>query len=30
MMVLGNHLRVDRSSSLMGDLKATLGAGIVA
>ena len=30
MMVLGSHLRVDRSTSLMGDLKAAMGAGIVA
>lgn len=29
MMVLGEHLRVDRSGNLMGDLKATLGAGIL-
>ena len=29
MMVLGDHLRVNRSASLMGDLKATLGAGIL-
>ncbi|MDO5668847.1 MAG: DNA polymerase III subunit alpha [Corynebacterium sp.] len=29
MMILGEHLRVDRSGSLMGDLKATLGAGIL-
>ena len=29
MMVLGDHLRVERSSSLMGDLKATMGAGIL-
>lgn len=30
MMVLGSHLRVDRSTSLMGDLKAAMGAGMVA
>ncbi|HKM25012.1 MAG TPA: OB-fold nucleic acid binding domain-containing protein, partial [Corynebacterium sp.] len=29
MMILGEHLRVDRSGSLMGDLKATMGAGIL-
>lgn len=29
LMVLGDHLRVTRSASLMGDLKATLGAGIL-
>ena len=29
MMVLGDHLRVERSSSLMGDLKATMGTGIL-
>ncbi|MDY3127621.1 MAG: DNA polymerase III subunit alpha [Corynebacterium sp.] len=29
MMVLGEHLRVKRSSNLMGDLKATMGAGIL-
>ncbi len=29
LMVLGDHLRVARSASLMGDLKATLGAGIL-
>ena len=29
MMVLGEHLRVERSSNLMGDLKATMGAGIL-
>lgn len=29
LMVLGDHLRVERSASLMGDLKANLGAGIV-
>ena len=29
MMVLGDHLRVDRSSNLMGDLKATMGTGIL-
>ena len=29
MMVLGDHLRVERSSNLMGDLKATMGAGIL-
>ncbi|AKK11437.1 DNA polymerase III subunit alpha [Corynebacterium uterequi] len=29
LMVLGEHLRVDRSGALMGDLKATLGAGIL-
>ncbi|WP_175934737.1 DNA polymerase III subunit alpha [Corynebacterium sp. Marseille-P4321] len=29
LMVLGDHLRVNRSASLMGDLKATLGAGIL-
>lgn len=28
-MVLGEHLRVDRSGSLMGDLKATMGPGIL-
>ena len=29
MMVLGEHLRVERSGNLMGDLKATMGAGIL-
>lgn len=29
MMILGEHLRVKRSGSLMGDLKATLGQGIL-
>jgi len=29
LMILGDHLRVNRSASLMGDLKATLGAGIL-
>ena len=29
LMILGDHLRVTRSASLMGDLKATLGAGIL-
>ena len=29
LMVLGEHLRVDRSANLMGDLKATMGAGIL-
>ena len=29
MMVLGDHLRVERSASLMGDLKATMGVGIL-
>lgn len=29
LMILGEHLRVTRSASLMGDLKATLGAGIL-
>lgn len=29
MMILGEHLRVDRSGSLMGDLKATMGPGIL-
>ena len=29
MMVLGDHLRVERSASLMGDLKATMGMGIL-
>ena len=29
LMILGDHLRVHRSASLMGDLKATLGAGIL-
>ena len=28
-MVLGEHLRVQRSGNLMGDLKATMGAGIL-
>ncbi|RSZ62745.1 DNA polymerase III subunit alpha [Corynebacterium hylobatis] len=28
-MILGEHLRVDRSGSLMGDLKATMGPGIL-
>lgn len=29
LMILGDHLRVTRSASLMGDLKATLGAGFL-
>ncbi|RNE49766.1 DNA polymerase III subunit alpha [Corynebacterium alimapuense] len=29
MMILGEHLRVTRSGSLMGDLKATMGQGIL-
>ena len=29
MMILGEHLRVERSGSLMGDLKATMGQGIL-
>mgnify|MGYP001647537075 FL=1 len=29
MMILGEHLRVNRSASLMGDLKATRGLGIL-
>ncbi|WP_290341410.1 DNA polymerase III subunit alpha [Corynebacterium auris] len=29
LMVLGDHLRVERSANLMGDLKANLGAGIL-
>ncbi|MGV0438249.1 DNA polymerase III subunit alpha [Corynebacterium mastitidis] len=29
LMVLGEHLRVERSASLMGDLKATMGTGIL-
>ena len=29
LMILGDHLRVTRSAGLMGDLKATLGAGIL-
>ncbi len=29
LMILGDHLRVNRSANLMGDLKATLGAGIL-
>lgn len=29
LMVLGEHLRVERSGSLMGDLKATMGPGIL-
>lgn len=29
LMVLGEHLRVERSASLMGDLKATMGPGIL-
>ncbi|KQB85251.1 DNA polymerase III subunit alpha [Corynebacterium oculi] len=29
LMILGEHLRVDRSASLMGDLKATMGTGIL-
>ncbi|OIR42585.1 DNA polymerase III subunit alpha [Corynebacterium sp. NML140438] len=29
MLVLGDHLRVERSASLMGDLKATMGVGIL-
>ncbi|MDU0478039.1 DNA polymerase III subunit alpha [Staphylococcus chromogenes] len=29
MMVLGEHLRVNRTGSLMGDLKATMGPGIL-
>ena len=28
-MILGDHLRVERSGNLMGDLKATMGAGIL-
>lgn len=28
-MILGDHLRVNRSASLMGDLKATMGPGIL-
>ena len=29
MMILGEDLRVERSGNLMGDLKATMGAGIL-
>ena len=29
LMVLDEHLRVERSANLMGDLKATMGAGIL-
>ncbi|AWB82933.1 DNA polymerase III subunit alpha [Corynebacterium yudongzhengii] len=29
LMVLGEHLRVERSGNLMGDLKATMGSGIL-
>lgn len=29
LMILGEHLRVERSGSLMGDLKATMGPGIL-
>ena len=29
LMILGEHLRVDRSASLMGDLKAAMGPGIL-
>ncbi|MCS4536220.1 DNA polymerase III subunit alpha [Corynebacterium sp. HS2168-gen11] len=29
MMILGEHLRVNKSSNLMGDLKATMGPGIL-
>jgi DNA polymerase-3 subunit alpha len=29
MMILGDHLRVNKSASLMGDLKATMGPGIL-
>ncbi|WP_046439877.1 DNA polymerase III subunit alpha [Corynebacterium kutscheri] len=29
MMILGEHLRVNRTASLMGDLKATMGMGIL-
>ncbi|MBC3185250.1 DNA polymerase III subunit alpha [Corynebacterium sp. zg-331] len=29
LMILGEHLRVERSASLMGDLKATMGTGIL-
>ena len=29
LLVLGDHLRVDRSASLMGDLKASMGPGIL-
>ena len=29
LMILGDHLRVERSASLMGDLKANMGAGIL-
>ena len=29
LMVLGDHLRVERSGSLMGDLKAAMGAGVL-
>ena len=28
-LVLGDHLTVERSNNLMGDLKATMGPGIV-
>ena len=29
LMVLGDHLRVEKGPSLFGDLKATLGTGIL-
>ena len=29
LMILGDHLRVERSGSLMGDLKAAMGAGVL-
>jgi DNA polymerase III, alpha subunit len=29
LMILGDHLRVTRSASLMGDLKAAMGPGIL-
>ena len=29
LMVLGDHLRVERTGNLMGDLKATMGPGIL-
>ena len=29
LMVLGDHLRVERSGNLMGDLKAAMGAGVL-
>ena len=29
LLVLGDHLRVDRSANLMGDLKASMGPGIL-